>query len=236
MSTAIDFEIELPEGSGFGLVEALLALPLDIRPTHASEDEEGTKVPIGDAASLVPFLDDGVLPFLTGPTAFFDFIGSVGRPMVCRGTADAAPSSVQALLTNVGRLHPLFGFACSTSEHLARNRVAATKSFGAVEAWVGRDWRRYIPGLYWLTLLPDELAQRHGISVLRLTQAAVETTNLYDGASLYRFYEEPNDWKDEGRLGPLLRAPGIFDVARAQSELDAAEALSDVREVLRTWR
>lgn len=53
-----------------------------------------------------------------------------------------------------------FHFACQTSEYHRRNRLVTQLGESRVEAWVGRDLARYLPGIYWLTGVGGEVASR----------------------------------------------------------------------------
>lgn len=51
-----------------------------------------------------------------------------------------------------------FFFAADRDEYEHRNRFKAEVGDSLVEAWVGRDLTRYLPGLYWRTMLPRDSA------------------------------------------------------------------------------
>ncbi|MEW6558353.1 MAG: hypothetical protein AB1349_13565, partial [Elusimicrobiota bacterium] len=63
-----------------------------------------------------------------------------------------------------------FGFACSFEEYNYRNRIYADFGKTKVEAWVGRDLARYIPGVYWRTLVSYEVLKSHNTDLSSFPQ------------------------------------------------------------------
>ena len=75
---------------------------------------------------------------------------------------DISDDVVRDFLIHMAAPRPFFGFACTQEELEYRNRITVKFGINIMESWVGRDTRRYIPGLYWWTLLPASLAEQHG--------------------------------------------------------------------------
>ena len=107
----------------------------------------------------------------------------------------------------------------------------------SIESWVGRHAQRYIPGLYWLTLLPTALAEKHGVSLPAVEGAALEHIEIEGGQHLFRFYEEPKDWRSAVGVGQLCSSlPGIFDVQKVREQAALARNFLEFNEVVRNWK
>ena len=105
-----------------------------------------------------------------------------------------------------------------------------------MESWVGRDTRRYIPGLYWWTLLPASLAEQHGIPLSILVRAAQEHIGLEGQQHLLRFYESPEDWRSAAVMGELYHScPGIFDVEKPRPKLQGMTNFLEINAILHDW-
>ena len=99
---------------------------------------------------------------------------------------------------------PFFGFACTQEELEYRNRITVKFGINTMESWVGRDTRRYIPGLYWWTLLPASLAEQHGIPLSILVRASQEHIELEGQQHLLRFYDKSGGLAIGGRHGGIV--------------------------------
>jgi hypothetical protein len=103
---------------------------------------------------------------------------------------------------------------------------------------VGRDTQRYVPGLYWMTLLPRALAERHGVPLPALAAAALEHVALDGDQHLFRFYDKPSDWwrMDDPASHIAGARPGVFDVAPVQAAAETATSYAELSAMLRDWR
>jgi hypothetical protein len=100
-----------------------------------------------------------------------------------------------------------------------------------------RDSQKYVPGLYWLTLLSDALVAKHGVPLSEVAQIALEHIELEDGQHLFRFYDRPEEWRSASNVTKLIRTlPGIFDVEKVKPQLETAETFVDLNAVVRNWK
>lgn len=219
------------------VLQSFLTLPEELRPTHRSAGENDIGTSIGDPDRSCDDMEkSGSGFFLKRSHATYDLIFAGDRPIVCNCFLDLKPSLVEILLIHMAGLHPIFGFACAWDELERRNRVTIKQGVNTIESWVGRNTQKYIPGLYWLTLLPGALAKKHGISLTTIEQAALEHTVLEDDQHLFRFYERPEDWRSSQSVEELSSAsPGIFNVDKIKPALMTAKNFSDLGAMLRKW-
>jgi len=111
-------------------------------------------------------------------------------------------------------LPPYFGSGCSTEEHDAKHLVVKGSATGAVGVSIA-EFRKFLPGLYWLTLFGPEVCEHFG-SVLEslphtsfVRPATEQLALLLDGPVLPQNMEER--LRTEAELSDLLRANYFFD-------------------------
>jgi len=131
---------------------------------------------------------------------------------------------------------PIFGFACVPEEREQRNRVTIKQGLNTIDSWVGRDTKKYIPGLYWWTLLPASLADRHGVSLPTIARTALEHIELEGQQHLLRFYENPEDWRSATVMAELYPSlPGVFDVEKVRPQLESTRTFLELNAMVTTW-
>jgi hypothetical protein len=220
------------------IVETLCSLPNGLRPTHYSEGEEEPRTPIHNIKNYLESLANAkVPPFLTGPGLMYD-IGLYDRAsMRCYCYLKVNPSLVKELLIHMAKLHPVFGFACVADEEIYRNRVTVKQGVNTIESWVGRETQKYLPGFYWLTLLPKVLAEKHDIPLLAVDKVAKEHIELEGGQHLFRFYDRPEDWQVSSAVTELCASlPGVFDANKVKPQLLAARNYFELNHMLKNWK
>lgn len=227
-----------------GDVEPVLAvfagLPPELRPAHFSHEERINKDAdrIDNQKRFADFISKGKSGFfLLGPAVTYSFRIASGRPLVCDCFLDVSPELVELFLEQMSKAHPIFGFACSSGERERRNRITVQQGLNTVESWVGRDTRKYIPGFYWLTLLPEALAKQHGIPLSAVESAAKKHIALEGEQHLFRFYERPDDWQEASNVDELCKSlPSVFAVEKVKSQLSTANSFLELNSLLREWK
>jgi hypothetical protein len=243
----ITSSIEIPHADLRFVVQALCTLPEPLRPTHHrfGEDEDGKPI-----KELEKFLDlqtnAGLGPFLTSDAATYDvgfFDGLVGdervksKTITCRITFKCDADLISIFFNHISVVRPIFGFACDESEYQYRNRVIAKRGMNTVESWVGRDLEKYVPGLYWFTLLSDSLLERHNVSISSIKALALHHSQPSDGLHLFNFYERPSDWKNNSVIEEACSSlNGFFNIKKAKDEIESAQNFLDLQDVLRSWK
>jgi hypothetical protein len=228
------------EGATDRVLSAFAGLPLSLRPTHFSHEEKvGSDADrIDDRERCALFVEKSKSGFfLLGPAVTCSIRIASGRPLVCDCFIDVEPEMAKRFLEHMSTAQPIFGFACAPGERERRNRVTTQQGANKIESWVGRDTQKYVPGFYWLTLLPDALAERHDVPITAVTAVAQEHIELEGGQHLFRFYERPEDWSGSLAVTELCRSlPGVFDVEKLKPELLAAKNFLELNSMLRDWK
>jgi hypothetical protein len=201
-----------------------------------AEDEATTA--IGDVEVFLQiFKMPTIGVYLQNSTALYDLRRSSPSTFIVDADLEAIPdAAVRVFLIQMAIAHPIFGFACAEEELEHRNRITTKLGVNTIESWVGRDTRRYVPGLYWWTLLPASLAEQHGIPLSTIAGAAREHIELEGQQHLFRFYEKPRDWQSAAVMAELYRSlPGVFDVEKLRPKLRGATTFLELNAILDAW-
>ena len=223
------------------VTRALFSLPEGLRPTRHSEEEDKAGRPIGDPAK---FLDSrGPFPsytLLRGKGFDYDIDNRPKGKLVIVDCyfKRTPPHLVRTFMEKMATTGPVFGRACTWEELLHRNQLVAKVGLGTSLDFVGRDISKFVPGLYWLVLLPQSLAEKHGVPLEQVVDAAEEHVDLGNGQHLFRFYGRPEDWRERTRAmdGLCARLPGIFDINEVRRLFaGGCRDLSELTRMTRPW-
>lgn len=223
-----------------GVLTAFLSLPSRLRPTHFSDDELdiSRRTDIDNAKDFTRFFNKRTTGFfLFGPALSCLASIAPNKSIIVHCSIDGEPNLAKQFLVHLAKAQPIFGFACTPEEKEAKNRVTTKQSINTIESWVGRDTRKYIPGLYWLTLLSAALAEKHGVPLSAIEHAALEHVELEGGQHLFRFHEKPENWRSSAAVAELSSSlPGVFDVEKVRPQLEAAKNFLDLNAIIRKWK
>jgi hypothetical protein len=238
-------ELEFEFSTARLVLEKILTLPEALRPTHESLGENEAGTIIGDVKKIIRRFEVPVsfeVPissvYLRNLGALYDVRKLRNGNLVCCGYFDEIPlSTVKDFLTHMATARPIFGFACAPEEREQRNRVKTKQGVNTIESWVGRDIQKYIPGLYWWTLLPASLTEKHGVSLATVASMALEHVELEGRQHLFRFYEKPGDWRSATVMAELYSLlPLVFDVEKVRSQLEGAKTFLELNAMVNTWK
>jgi hypothetical protein len=135
--------------------------------------------------------------------------------------------------------NPLFGFCCTWDEYWVRNNVWH-EEFGSGDhsssSYLGRDLKRYIPGLYWRTVISTELADRHGVDLVSLGPRVPQHEKLSDTLHLFAFGDDPLGHRNDDIADRLCRAtPGLFNWDLVMPQWRAAKDWRERFEIEYLW-
>lgn len=223
------------------IVAALLSLPEGLRPNRHIVGEGEPGEVIQDVDEFLNSLEKPREPqgfFLKGAKVLYDINPAVGNhPFTCNCWLKVNPALAQQFLLQMAKQHPVFGFACASEEKNRRNRVVVKQGINTIESWVGRDYQKYVPGFYWLTLLPDALAKKHRVPIPEVEKIAKEHLELEGEQHLFRFYDRPEDWQATDEVAKLCASlPGVFDVEKVKPQAEAAKNFLELDEMLENWK
>jgi hypothetical protein len=232
----------IPQQHVEAALRILQSLPSQLRPSRFSseEDESEAKGQVSDVAQFSTFAAKNAYGFfLFSERARYNI---VLRPKdgFCNLVADPlgddlAESEAVLILKAVASAGSVFAFAANPEEYHHRNRYVRTLGANQFEAWIGRDLRKYLPGIYWLTVL----SKAHSEAVARLTATLAATVTQMDSEHwLIKAFENPNNWQQHAaRLDEWCgKQPDFFSKQRVESQLDEAPNLGALSELVGQWR
>lgn len=236
----IQLDVKFERSELFAICVQLSELSEGVRPTEIAIDEQSGRSSISQEDlraydQLVRQYPNGSA--LYGADAEFHLSYS-----------DAGGCSLFALFVDDGRareclsrlaeLNLQYGFACRPEEREHRNQVKAQKSYGAHEAWVGRDHLRCLPGIYWLNVLPMSLLETHGLKLDEFEDVAWGI-KLVDGRNyVIELYSGSGQWVERAAIIDRWceATAGVFHRGEAEIALRGASNFIEASNVLSRWR
>jgi hypothetical protein len=233
----IEAELKFPLSARRLIVETFVKMPGKLRPVSTEMGEDQDDVIIQDQDEFIKnALIRGTGFFLNGPGVSYDINLTGRKDITCNCFFQGGPDLIRSFLVHMTLAKPIFGFACKMEEQERWNRIKTKQGINAIESWVGRDPQKYVPGLYWWTLLPTALAQQHHVSLTARRDVALEHVEIEGGQNLFKFYEKPDDWTSAPRVDALrLSQPGIFDVEKVRPLVAATKTFLELSAVTRAW-
>lgn len=235
LEAGLEFENDVEQ-----VVAALTTLPPTLRPVHFSHEEKvrSSVDRIEDQKRFAAFAGQSQSGFfLLAPGLTYSIRIAAGKSTVCDCFLEVEPLLAKQFLVQMATAQPVFGFACAPEEREHRNRVTTTQGANTIESWVGRDPQKYVPGFYWLTLLPEFLATRHGVPLSAVEKVALEHLELEGGQHLFRFYERPGDWRSVHSVAQLVSTlQGVFDIEKIKPQIAAAQKFLALNTVVKNWQ
>lgn len=155
----------------------------------------------------------------------------------CHCFLDVDGDVARAVVSRLAPVGIIFGYACCEAELYWRNNIYVRFAGGSSKTWVGRDYQKYIPGLYWTTLISEDLASQHGVSLADLAADAVEHEQISGGGHMFRFYNRPEDWSShKTRIDQLCSSmPGFFDVGAIRRQVEHVTSEAERRRITSRW-
>lgn len=227
------------------LVNDMRGLPEQIRPVYFAEDEGkiARENRLSDEVHFQDFLkanQTGFFLHTMNGTLIDVSIPRVDYLVATLWLEPALPSIMAiSFMRGLVRCEPVFGFACDEDEYEHRNRYYATLGKNHIESWIGRRLEKYIPGVYWHTLLSDGLLIERGVRLSDLSVEAVTNDTLGNGSlHLLKFFDEPQNWKENAcRLDGLCeRVDGVFSRHSVEAVLSGITDYFEYEEAISHWR
>lgn len=231
--------LELPEKNLPAVYLRLASLPQNLSSVQMSDGEEDPRFPVTfeDLANKtnvpVNTLGGYFLHARAGSYGVNFFKDEAKLFIECASDKDAV-----TILRAVGDLPIIYSWACQFDERMHQNRITAKKKYGTEETWVGRDYHRYLPGIYWLNLIPKSLLDRHGIPENAVKAIATSFEEMGAENLLIQLYPSSSDWQkhapkiDEWRR----KTPGVFYKDEAEKALIRAGNFLEASDAMKVWQ
>lgn len=132
-------------------------------------------------------------------------------------------------------ISPVYAFACDWEEYVARNKLFKQFDNYSLEAFVGRDADKYLPGLYWGNLLSRALMEHHSISIENITKHAYLAKELNNDYFWVQMYENSGNWKENcnriddicNSLDNVFSKKAVFDQVASIEDREAYDKFLD---------
>ncbi len=131
----------------------------------------------------------------------------------------------------------VYGNAAVEDEYRHRNGYylqCGDKSVSAT-GWMGRNYRWYVPGLYWVNVFSSNYITVHGLDIEHLAIRLQGSLQRIEGGLVLVLYSEPGDWVRKcGEVdGAILERSAFFSRARVplpevKSHRDAIRAIQEI--------
>lgn len=242
------------------LIDTITSLPEKFRPEYFAVGErvhnkERSRIDDSERfeAFLAPFIKNASGIDLIGPKKHFMFIAGSSRNaqhwpthMECsvslKGKGFSQADSLELLKLLCATPGVTFGQSCHFEEWHFRHRCIKSLPPISVECTIGTDNSFLVSGLYWWTVLSDELVARHHVNLAELEVFAHEYQQWQDGAGgrlhAFRLYASMDDWQSEaGRIsGFLENHPNFFSMTRIWPQIEAATTRDAFDAVIAPYR
>jgi hypothetical protein len=131
-----------------------------------------------------------------------------------------------------------FIFSCQIPEYHHRNRVCVKTEKHSLEAWVGRDLGKYMPGIYWMTGVGAEVVNRLGLADLAGLLSGSGARLDDQGRLRVKMGACSADWKQwADQVGGLCRKhPGVFSADQVLVQITPSMDYATLSGVLGQWR
>ena len=231
-----------PKSATIEVVHALKALPEGLAPSGYAAAERGRRVSLSDWTAYSEFVaknPQGHALFgkrwkydvlLTGRTGMALLFGDPLRGKLKPGD----PSAILHALADVGLV---FGFACDADEYSHRNRYRLALGTTEVSYWVGRDLSRYLPGLYWLTVVSRDRLAAAGIQAESLRDVGDVRSIGPSHIEVMAFGDHADRELHTERVDLFCRGTsGVFSLSRIRPDLDRMPPGDALDDAVARWR
>ncbi|MFT6426582.1 MAG: hypothetical protein ACJAYH_001105 [Celeribacter sp.] len=146
----------------------------------------------------------------------------------------AIASDFDALFSTAQKFDFKFGFCCEIEEYYHRNMLFYKFPNSSTEAWIGRDLRNTIPGIYWKTAISNDTAEDFDIDLHRLEEASLEYDKIGESVHFFTYFEDAACWqKSANKIDKLCRdQKGIYSRFDLDSALSQGMSRTEFAQIL----
>jgi hypothetical protein len=229
------FEVELSfkMSSECSVLAQLRHLSETFRPRLISDDEDGPRRRLNfDRTTALEELRG----FLWSDECQFQLNAKNAETFTLLAFTESARTA-QTLVQQFVTLDIIFGYACLSRERDHRNRIARDMPYGYHEAWVGRNYEKYLPGVYWFTAFSVFLQNTWGINLDSLRNIVESVTILSNSAIFVQAYESPDQWVQNAcKIDEwCFSTPGCFSKERVEEQMLAARTFTELSDVISSY-
>lgn len=180
-------------------------LPQELRPTHFGDAERIRRGPNNEIADHERFdyfrsknqggsyflygegLSIFLLPFDRVPSSIWVSMPKDDVRLLRHG---------KSLLESFAHCGAVWCFGSLREEHVARNQFYMKYVDGGdITCFIGRDFRRYVPGLYWINYFANDYIRQMEIDVPALAERLGGAITELPQGMILRLYDRPGEWQ-----------------------------------------
>ncbi|MBI3837749.1 MAG: hypothetical protein HY288_07425 [Planctomycetia bacterium] len=222
-------------------IDGIVALPPSVRPTHFTADEEKVREhdAIDDESRFATFRRQNRSGFfLIGPRCKYNLsLRSNDYSILSVDvTGEFSEEETFVVCASMLRARAEYGFAATEEEYYHRNRIYCTIGDANIESWVGRDLRKYVPGVFWRTVLSQRLIAERQLD-LRALPSCVQVERIDDSVIL-KVTGRMGEWK--ARAAEIdnfcASVTGFFSITHVVNDLVGVDDYLKFSQILAPWR
>jgi len=244
MSLAIRQAVLTPERVG-----ALLAsIPERFRPTHFGIRRQRTRgrgVEIADRKRLREYIESNQIYWFHGDETLLVIMACTDEPGDIKVYPYPSEPDCKWFIPWLGhfcRGDILYGYAAMAEEIEHRHAYAVPyvePNSGAACGWLGRNYDRYVPGLYWLNVFPHEYIARHALDIAGLAARTGGNVIEFVWGVVLQLYESPESWAENAdRIDEIIYdTPGFFSKRRVDipATIHLRDTIRLIKELGEAW-
>lgn len=198
----------------------LAEFPSTLAPLYFSESEKLSPRPacaVSNKRELSRYLSRGKPWFLFhGDGYYVDLQASAGPYDVVLLFARSMSQhmATSRFLSSVLSATLVYGNAALAAEHEHRNghEILVNETRKPAHLWLGQDFRRYVPGLYWGNAFSHEYVSAHSIDLGAITSRLGAQVVAMENGVWFELYDTPEKWiqHSDGVDKFLAESPAFF--------------------------
>ena len=226
-------------------IDMIIELPEPLKPLQYASGERRPKAGhqmVSDKNGFAMFVDQNPTGFMLFTQKLrFNFVRRVDSEYfmitVDAGKRDLSELLALSVITAFCSVNLAFAFVSEELEYYHRNRVSQKFGGSHMEAWVGRELTKYLPGLYWITIVSLKECKKRAWSFSDLPENC-ERLNVSEDYLAMKFYGRANEWLRTCEMidNYCFTHECFFQKKRVLVELDSATDSEKFCQIVRKWK
>lgn len=199
--------------------QKLQALPARLRPTSHCQDELGPSTNIVWGPEFESDFISSRISIMKSPEATYDLsYWNDDYNVLSVGFSDERIGIDLSTHLFFPGIH--YGYCCRVSEREALNCIFVPRENGIFRGWVGRNFDEYLPGLYWISCISNDLIQKHRLKID--SNLYSYDNSVFTRKDSYFLVDEPTDTSS----GKIFEIKSVYDlVTPDMNTLQLAEVI-----------
>jgi len=224
------------------VLSLILGLPFPLTPISFTENDENQedRFSIIDSENIQAILDQPSQKYyLNAELCRYHLFLKQDYSALCIDKFNESVSfGADALMARIASLVPFFRFICESKERAHRNRIYKTIGSNKIEAWLGRNPYRKIPGLYWKTIFSKHILLNFNINIDYFENLSKKISILEKETFLVTFFDRAKDWNMYAETLDIVcnSYDGIFSKEDVLSETSQIDNMIQYMTAISKWK